>query len=189
MAIATTNPVNGKTIRVFDEMTSDEIERRLALAATVFVSYRATSMTERRGWMQQAAALLEARRENFGGTISLEMGKPLKAAMDEVATCAWVCRHYADTAESLMAGNVGLLKHASNVPQCALAIESAFREAGFPAGVFQTLLVGSGGIARIIADRRVKAVTLTGTKRSGYGRELGGYGLREFLNIKTVYVR
>src|ERR1051325_5797969 len=64
-------------------------------------------------------------------------------------------------APALMAGNVGLLKHASNVPQCALAIESIFREAGAPAGVFQTLLVGSEGVAAIIADERVAAVTVT----------------------------
>jgi succinate-semialdehyde dehydrogenase / glutarate-semialdehyde dehydrogenase len=70
-------------------------------------------------------------------------------------------------APALMAGNVGLLKHASNVPQCALAIESIFREAGFPEGAFQTLLIGSGETARVIGDERVKAVTLTGSEPAG----------------------
>src|SRR5215468_3167906 len=63
---------------------------------------------------------------------------------------------------ALMAGNVGLLKHASNVPQCALAIEEIWHQAGAPTGVFQSLLIGSDQVGPIIKDRRVHAVTLTG---------------------------
>ncbi len=70
-------------------------------------------------------------------------------------------------APALMAGNCGLLKHASNVPGCALAIEDTIREAGFPRGVFQTLLIGSAAVKQVIAHPMVKAVTLTGSTEAG----------------------
>ncbi|MFJ9840415.1 NADP-dependent succinic semialdehyde dehydrogenase [Kitasatospora sp. NPDC101155] len=70
-------------------------------------------------------------------------------------------------APALMAGNVGLLKHASNVPRTALAIEELFRRAGFPEGCFQTLLIGSGAVEGVVRDRRVAAVTLTGSEPAG----------------------
>jgi len=70
-------------------------------------------------------------------------------------------------APALMAGNVGLLKHASNVPRCALALEEIFREAGFPEGTFQTLLIGSQQVDAILNDPRVAAATLTGSEQAG----------------------
>ena len=66
-------------------------------------------------------------------------------------------------APALMAGNAGILKHASNVPRCALQIEEVFREAGFPENLFRTVLVGPAAVSGIISDHRVRAVTLTGS--------------------------
>lgn len=85
-------------------------------------------------------------------------------------------------APALMAGNVGLLKHASNVPQCALAIEAIFTRAGFPEGVFQTLLIGSDTVPRVLKDRRVAAATLTGSEPAG--RSVAGIAGKEIR--KTV---
>ena len=211
MAIATVNPATGETLKEFAPLTGDEIETKLALAARAFAAHRRTSFAERAGKMQRAAEILEARGEEFARLMTVEMGKPIKAAREEVKKCAWVCRYYAEAAEgflsdeavesnasrsyvsfqpigavlavmpwnfpfwqvfrfaapALMAGNCGLLKHASNVPQCALAIEEIFRAAGFSEGVFQTLLIGGGAVASVIEDARVAAVTLTGSEAAG----------------------
>src|SRR5512133_3248220 len=70
-------------------------------------------------------------------------------------------------APALMAGNAGLLKHSSNVPRCALAIEEVFKQAGFPADLFRTLMIGSGQVEAVIEDPQVAAVTLTGSDLAG----------------------
>jgi succinate-semialdehyde dehydrogenase/glutarate-semialdehyde dehydrogenase len=81
-------------------------------------------------------------------------------------------------APALMAGNAAILKHASNVPRCALELEQLFRAAGFPEGLFSTVLIGAAGVPGLIADPRIRAVTLTGSDRAGSqvaeraGREL-----------------
>ena len=84
-------------------------------------------------------------------------------------------------APALLAGNVGLLKHASNVPQTALAVEEIFREAGFPEGVFQTLLVEANRVGKLLEDPRIAAATLTGSE--GAGRSIGEAAGR---NLKKV---
>jgi succinate-semialdehyde dehydrogenase / glutarate-semialdehyde dehydrogenase len=211
MAIATINPATGETLKEFAPASEAELEAKLARAAETFSSYRRTSFAERAGWMLQAAGILENEQDTFARLMTIEMGKPVKAAGEEVKKCAWVCRYYAETAAqhladepvetnatrsfiryqplgpvlavmpwnfpfwqvfrfaapALMAGNVGLLKHASNVPQCALAIADIFHRAGFPEGAFQTLLVKSDAVAQIIEDERVAAVTLTGSEPAG----------------------
>jgi succinate-semialdehyde dehydrogenase / glutarate-semialdehyde dehydrogenase len=211
MPIATVNPATGKTLRTFSPLTDDELEARLQCAADAFHRHRRTSFADRRRMMLEAAKILDAEKETFGRLMVTEMGKPLKAAVEEAAKCALGCRYYADNAErfladevietsaskswvayqpigpvlaimpwnfpfwqvfrfaapALMAGNVGLLKHASNVPQCALAIEEIFRRAGFAEGCFQALLVETGQVQAIIEDPRVAAVTLTGSTGAG----------------------
>jgi succinate-semialdehyde dehydrogenase / glutarate-semialdehyde dehydrogenase len=92
----------------------------------------------------------------------------------------WQAMRFA--APALMAGNAGLLKHASNVPQTALYLGELFARAGFPAGAFQTLLIGSGAVERVLRDPRVRAATLTGSE--GAGRSVAQIAGRELK--KTV---
>jgi succinate-semialdehyde dehydrogenase/glutarate-semialdehyde dehydrogenase len=211
MAIASVNPATGETLATFEPHTAQDLEQKLQRAVQAFAVNRRRTFAERAERMNRAADLLEQRAADLGRTITLEMGKPITAAVAEVRKCATVCRHYAEHAErylapepietealetyvrfdpigtvlavmpwnfpfwqvfrfvapALMAGNTGLLKHSSNVPQCALAIEDLLREAGFDQGELQTLLMGSEQVARVLEDERVKAATLTGSEPAG----------------------
>jgi succinate-semialdehyde dehydrogenase / glutarate-semialdehyde dehydrogenase len=214
VAIATVSPATGETLKTYDEMTGEDVERCLAKAARRHASYRLTGFAERSQWMRRAAEILDEEQDQVASMMTTEMGKTLAAARQEVAKCAAACRFYAEHAEEyladrpadaaavgaeqayvtyqplgpvlaimpwnfplwqamrfavpgLMAGNVGLLKHASNVPQTALFLQDLFSRAGFPDGAFQTLLISSGRVEQILRDRRVVAATLTGSGPAG----------------------
>jgi len=229
VAIASVNPADGKTLRTFEAATSAAIESALDRAHRTYLVWRTKPFAERTAKMQRAAAILDEDKRRFAETMTLEMGKPIGAALAEVEKCAWVCRFYAEQAEAflapetvatdagesyvrydpigpvlavmpwnfpfwqvfrfaapaLMAGNVGILKHASNVPQSALAIEEVFARAGFPEGSFQTLLVGTEAVQRMIDDPRVAAVTLTGSEGAGIavGRAAGAQIKKAVLEL------
>ncbi len=120
-----------------------------------------------RYYAEQAGELLAPREIESDASRSFVTFEPLGPIL---AVMPWnfpFWQVFRIVAPHLTAGNVALLKHASNVPGCALAIEELLHEAGFPAGVFQTLLIGSGEVAGLIEDRRVRAVTLTGSTPAG----------------------
>ena len=122
-------------------------------------------------YAQHAAAYLAAREEKTDGAKSYVRFDPLGVVL---AVMPWnfpFWQVFRFIAPNLMAGNGGVLKHASNVPQCALAIESVMRDAGFPKDLFRSLLMGSKDVAAVIADPRIAAVTLTGSEAAG--REVG----------------
>jgi succinate-semialdehyde dehydrogenase / glutarate-semialdehyde dehydrogenase len=210
MAIQSINPATGKLIRSFEPLTDEAIGEKLALAFDASRTYPSVPLDHRALCMRKLASLLEHETTDLARTITLEMGKPLHAAEQEVRKCATACRYYADNAAriltpepiatenhsyvrwdplgvilaimpwnfpfwqvfrflapALMAGNVGLLKHSANVPQCALDIESLVRRAGFPRGTFQSLLIEVQQVERVLADPRVAAVTLTGSEPAG----------------------
>src|SRR5437764_1715955 len=211
MPISSINPATGEILQAFDSLNEQQLEKKLARAAETSREHRLTSFADRAEKMMRAAEILESEKKSFARTMTLEMGKPVNAAVQEAEKCAWVCRYYAENAEkhladqivetnasksyvhfqplgivlavmpwnfpfwqvfrfaapALMAGNVGLLKHASNVPQCALAIADIFSRAGFPGGAFQTLLLGSDAVQSVLEDSRVAAATLTGSEPAG----------------------
>jgi succinate-semialdehyde dehydrogenase/glutarate-semialdehyde dehydrogenase len=211
MTIASVNPATGQTLRTFTPLSEPELDARLQCAADAFPRYRRVPLSDRARMLLRAAEILEAEKEKLGRLMVMEMGKTLKAAVEEAAKCAWGCRYYAEQAQrfltdelvetsasrsyvtyqplgpilaimpwnfpfwqvfrfaapALAAGNVGLLKHASNVPQCALAIQDILRRAGFPEGCFQTLLIETDRVRRVIEDPRIVAATLTGSTGAG----------------------
>ena len=215
MPIASVNPATGEVLKSFEALTDQQLEQKIQCAAEAFRAHRETSFAWRAERMLRAAEILEAEKERFGRIMTLEMGKPIRSAIEEAAKCAVACRYYAEHAESyladevvetparrsyiryqplgpvlaimpwnfpfwqvvrfvapaLMAGNVGLLKHASNVPQCALAVEEIFLRAGFPEGVFQALLISASKVDSMLNDPRIVAATLTGSE--GAGVEVG----------------
>ena len=103
MAMTTTDPATGETVKVFDELSDEELERCLARAETAFKQQRLTSFDQRAAWMRQAAALLDGDSETVARLMTLEMGKTVRSARAEVAKCARGCRYYAEHAEALLA--------------------------------------------------------------------------------------
>src|SRR5215813_1030511 len=103
MAIATINPATGEVLKTFQPLTESEIESKLQLAVATFHAERKAPFAERARRMSKAAEILERDKEAFGRLMTLEMGKPLKAAIAEAAKCATACRYYAQNAERLLA--------------------------------------------------------------------------------------
>src|SRR5947209_5855009 len=103
MAIATINPATGETLKTFAPLTDAEIDRKLELAAGTFRAHRRAAFQERREKMMRAAEILESEKDRFARVMTIEMGKPIKAAISEAEKCAWVCRYYAENAEAFLA--------------------------------------------------------------------------------------
>jgi len=209
--IKSINPANLKLLETYQNMQPSEVEHIINLISNAFNSWRNTTFKERSLLMQNAAKILNKKKEAYSKLMTLEMGKPIAQSRAEVEKCAWVCEYYAEKAEKfladelietdasksfvtfqplgivlavmpwnfpfwqvfrfaapgLMAGNAGILKHASNVSGCALAIEEVFREAGFPDNLFRTILVPSSQMEGVIRNNKIKAVTLTGSVPAG----------------------
>jgi succinate-semialdehyde dehydrogenase/glutarate-semialdehyde dehydrogenase len=209
--IQSINPATEQVERTFSPLNEAKIEDRIERSHKAFLRFRKTSFGERKEYLANAAALIEKDADRLARTITLEMGKPIKAAKSEILKCATAFRYYAEHGEALLqpeeidtgaktsgiryyplgpvlaimpwnfpfwqtvrfaapalaAGNVALLKHAPSVPQCALLLEELFKNAGFAPDVFQTLLIDTEQTGKVIADFRVKAVTLTGSERAG----------------------
>ena len=209
--ITSTSPTDGRTLAEYPETPPDEVARHIETAVRLQKEWEEVPIPERARPMLKLAAILEDRASTLGALMADEMGKPIAQGTAEAEKCAWVCRHYAENAEriladhhiatertksyvayrplgvvlavmpwnfplwqvyrfaapALMAGNAGLLKHASNVTGCALAIDEMIVEAGFPDGLFRTLVLPSSRVGEVLEHPGIAAATLTGSDPAG----------------------
>jgi succinate-semialdehyde dehydrogenase/glutarate-semialdehyde dehydrogenase len=211
MTYQSVNPYSGEILKTFDGLTDQQLESALATAATCFESWRHTIFAERAVVVAKAAAIMRAHIDEFARTVTLEMGKLINEARDEVRLSADILEYYAMNAEeflasqhlkpsigeavvensplgvifgvqpwnfpyyqlarfaapNLMAGNVVMVKHAGCVPQCAIAFETLWQEAGAPAGAYSNLRISHEQVNRVIDDFRIRGVALTGSVEAG----------------------
>lgn len=209
--ISSISPTDGRVLAEYEETPPAEVEHHIETSASQQRDWEQTPPSDRAAPMARLAELLEANRDELAALMADEMGKPVAQGLAEVDKCAWVCRHYAENAEgiladthieadrtksyvayrplgvvlavmpwnfplwqvyrflapALMAGNGGLLKHASNVTGCALWIDRLAVEAGFPDGLFRTLVLPSGRVDEVLEHPLVVAATLTGSDPAG----------------------
>lgn len=205
------NPATGVPGDAIAELTSDEVDARIARAHDAFQAWRVTPVEERARIVGAIGEWMEANKRRLAEIATREMGKTLASGIAEVEKCAAAFRYYAQQgpamlaprpiegasgggrvlfqpigpvlaimpwnfpywqavrfmAPTLLAGIVGLLKHASLTQGCAAALEEAAIAGGAPAGVFQNLAIKSDKVDALIADPRIAAVTLTGSEGAG----------------------
>lgn len=209
--ISSMSPTDGRVLAEYEETSPEQVESIVNDAARLQTQWQTVPIIERATPMRRLADLLEESSGELAGLMADEMGKPLGQGRSEVGKCAWVCRHYADNAEriladeaieagkaksyvayrplgvvlavmpwnfplwqvfrflapALMAGNGGVLKHASNVTGCALAIDRLAVEAGFPDGLFRAVVLPSSRVGEILEQQSIVAATLTGSDPAG----------------------
>ena len=209
--IQTTNPYSNKVVKTFDELTDQQLERKIAQAHKAFQSWRDTPVRERAALLKKVASLMRKRKKELAALITLEMGKLIGQSEAEIEMCASVYDYYAKNAAAFLkdrpmpvadgkafvrltptgiilaiepwnypfnqvarlaapniaAGNVVVLKHASNVPQCAAMIEQLFKDAGAPVGIFTNLYLSGKRIAKLAEDPRITGMSLTGSEAAG----------------------
>jgi succinate-semialdehyde dehydrogenase / glutarate-semialdehyde dehydrogenase len=211
MSYQSINPFDGKTLETFDTLSDNQLEAKLAAAATCFKSWKLKSYQERAVIVAKAAELMKAHVDEFAKLATLEMGKRIDEARGEVNFSSNILDYYAKNAERflapeqlhpehgeahmesspigvifcvepwnfpfyqlarvagphLMAGNALVVKHSSNVPQCALAFEKLWIDSGAPAGLYTNLFISHEQSDRVIEDPRIKGVALTGSVEAG----------------------
>lgn len=211
MSFISLNPATGNTLATYPEMDLTAALARVKKGHERFKSWKDTDFPLRASGMKKAAAKLMKEKHSLSKLMTEEMGKPILQAEAEIEKCIWLCKYFAEHAESflqpervktdaqksyiayeplgvilaimpwnfpfwqafraavpaLLAGNTMVLKHASNVPGCAQAIEKIFHAADLPQDVFQTLLITSKTALSLIESPHIQGVTLTGSLSAG----------------------
>lgn len=209
--LSSISPTDGRLLAEYEETSPSEVKFHIETADSLQGEWENTPLAERAIPMMRMAELLEANRDELALLMADEMGKPVSQGAGEVDKCAWVCRHYAQSTErilapehieadrtksyvayrplgvvlavmpwnfplwqvyrflapALMAGNGGILKHASNVTGCALWIDRLAVEAGFPDGLFRSLVLPSSRVDEVLEHPSIVAATLTGSDPAG----------------------
>ena len=211
MSYQSINPFNNVLERSYDDISDEQLEKKLAAAAACFASWRHTSYAQRADIISRAGTMLHDQAGHFARIMTLEMGKRIAEARGEVEFSAQILQYYAENAERflapvqlhptsgaahmesspigvvfgvepwnfpyyqlarvagphLMAGNTLVIKHAGCVPQCAIAFEKLFMDAGAPAGLYTNLFISHEQANVVVDDPRIKGVALTGSVPAG----------------------
>src|SRR6266550_871073 len=210
MNIQSINPATEEVIETFEPYTTAQVNEALEQAHTAFLDWREATFTERGSILHRVASYLRQHKVELARLATLEMGKPITESEAEVekflsdehvassATESYVSylplgvilalmpwnfpywQVFRFAAPALMAGNTIILKHASNVSLTALKIERIFRECSLPEGAFRTVLVPGSETRSLIEDRRIAAVTLTGSDAAGIAvASVSGHALKK----------
>lgn len=211
MSYQSVKPFDGKLLQTFDELTDQQLDDAMATASRAFEAWRRTTFAARAEILAKVAASMCAHVDELARPVTLEMGKLIAQARDEVVLSADIVAYYAKNAEgflaplrldpssgeanvestqfgvlfgvqpwnfpyyqlarfaapNLMAGNVVMVKHAGCVPQCAIAFEKLWLDAGAPVGVYTNVRISHDQVNRVIDDPRIKGVALTGSVEAG----------------------
>jgi len=211
MTYQSVNPFDGKILKTFKELTDQQLDKSIEVAAACFEIWRKKTYVERAVIVARASALMHEHVDEFARAATLEMGKRINEARGEVEFSAQILAYYAKNAERflapvtlhptfgeahmesspigvifgvepwnfpyyqlarvagphLMAGNVLMVKHAGIVPQCAIAFEKLWIDAGAPPGLYTNLLISHEQSDRVVDDPRIKGVALTGSVEAG----------------------
>ncbi len=206
MSIQTINPNTNNMVKSFEEMTEKAVNDKVKKAQLTFTNWKEISYHQRADLLHKVAALMRIKKSELAKTITLEMGKLLAQAEDEIDLSADIIDYYANHGEdfladkvldpeygeaiirnspigvllgvmpwnfpfyqvvrfaapNIMVGNTILIKHASIVPQCAIAIEKIFEEADAPEGLYTNLFISGKHASALVSDKRIKGVSLTG---------------------------
>jgi succinate-semialdehyde dehydrogenase/glutarate-semialdehyde dehydrogenase len=205
------NPATGTLNATYDLTPATELPGIVENAHKAFLQWRRTPFEDRSAPLRRVAATLREHERKYASLMAREMGKPIRGGVEEVRASAWLCDHFAEYAEdmlarepvptgarksyvvfkplgvvlgvepwnwpfhqvfrlaapALMAGNAVVVKHASNVPGCALAIEEIFHHAGLPRDLFRVVLIAGRQVDSLIDNPLVRAVSLTGSGSAG----------------------